>query len=190
MWRGFLAMRAAARRLNSLSGSPASAWTNQDCRLPPEAARCALTISSLTIARSTGLSRNQRQEMRQSTASKTSMGMTYCRAAALFSRTHDRCKADDGERAERERHEGHRRRAGQVPERAADDRHDHGARVADGEHAARGRATSSGALISGGSARISTRMAAVKQPMALAVTMVKPPNTIASADQAGKPHTT
>src|SRR5262245_20865073 len=66
-------MAATAWRLISLSGSPVNEWTFQGCRLPLDGARAASAISVRTISGSTGVSRNQRQAMRELTASKTSM---------------------------------------------------------------------------------------------------------------------
>src|SRR6185503_9867737 len=114
-----------------------------DCRLPPEAARAARASRSLTIFGSTGLSKNWRQAMRESTASKTSMVFRFFwgdevqssnGSRAFFAQHDGRCKADHDEHADCDRDEGRQMPPGHVPQHAADDRHDYRAGIADREH--------------------------------------------------------
>src|ERR1700741_4613316 len=57
--------------LSPASDSPVTRSTCQGWRLPPVAARAALTTIALSVAESTGLSRNPRTDRRAATASVT-----------------------------------------------------------------------------------------------------------------------
>src|SRR5204862_191884 len=78
-----LSRRSILPRMISLSRCMEAPWTISTChgwRLPPVAARAALSASALSSAGSTGVSRNPRTDRRASTAALTSIYVsTPCR---------------------------------------------------------------------------------------------------------------